>query len=423
MDANSGARDFHMVVFGATGFAGRLVAEYLASNAPPGVAVGLAGRSLDRLESVRAGLPEAAREWPLLVAESSDTESLARLASSTRVLVSTVGPYSGRGLPLVRACAQGGTHYADLAGEMTFLRACIDECDEAAQRSGARIVPTCGVDSVPSDVGVWLLAQQVAAEGEGELTDTTMLVKEFRGGLGGGTVESLLGELRRARETRVARELISGEPYPLTPNRAQEPDVGPQPDLRQRIEYDRGLGEWVGPFVMAGVNTRIVRRSNALLDHAYGRRFRYREVTALGPRREEALRKGLGVLGPGITLSMVTKPLIGPQVERLLRSRLPKPGEGPDEASRRAGAVVMDIHTRTSTGARYVAHVALEGDPGFAATSLLLGQAALCLALDSDRLPDRCGVLTPATAMDGVLVDRLRGAGVRLDVERLPGVL
>jgi short subunit dehydrogenase-like uncharacterized protein len=120
---------------------------------------------------------------------------------------------------------------------------------------------------------------------------------------------------------------------------------------------------------------------------------------------------------------MVTKPLIGPQVERLLRSRLPKPGEGPDEASRRAGAVVMDIHTRTSTGARYVAHVALEGDPGFAATSLLLGQAALCLALDSDRLPDRCGVLTPATAMDGVLVDRLRGAGVRLDVERLPGVL
>lgn len=410
-------RDVDVAVFGATGFVGRLVARYLAEHAPGGVRIALAGRTRAKLEAVRSGLPRAAHDWPLIVADSTDAASLTRLAEASRVVLTTVGPYAMSGLPLVQACAQAGTHYADLSGEITFLRAVIDEWDAPARATGARIVPTCGVDSIPSDLGVWVLAQRVAADGEGTLTDTAAVVTALRGGVGGGTIDSALGQIRAARTDPAARRLLA-DPHALSPHRHAEPDRGREADLT-RVVYDDLAGEYVGPFMMAQINTRVVRRSNALLDHAYGPRFLYREVTALGQRHPQAIAKALATAGPWPLLSLAANQRIGARAEAILRRLLPRPGQGPSEKTQQAGETGFAIHTRTSTGAHYAAIIHIDVDPGFLFTALLISQTGLCLALDNDRLPDRAGVLTPATALDGALTERLRTAGVTLETRRL----
>lgn len=410
-------RDIDIAVFGATGFVGRLVARYLAGNAPEGVRIALAGRTRSKLETLRSGLPPAARDWPLVMADSTDTASLTRLAEASRVILTTVGPYAISGLPLVQACARAGTHYADLTGEITFLRAVIDELDEPARASGARIVPTSGVDSIPSDLGVWDLAQRVAADGEGTLTDTIAVATVFRGGVSGGTVASALGQLRAARTDPSVRRLVA-DPYSLSPDRDAEPDHGREAELTH-IVHDDLASQYVGPFIVAGINTRTVRRSNALLDHAYGPRFRYREVLGLGDSRPRAVAKGLAKAGPAALLGLAGNQHIGAQAEAVLRRLLPEPGQGPSDEAQQAGETGFEIHTRTSTGAHYVEVIHIDGDPGYLATSLLMSQAGLSLALDQDHLPARAGVLTPATALDGALADRLRTAGVTLEARRL----
>jgi short subunit dehydrogenase-like uncharacterized protein len=193
----AGDRDFDVVVFGATGFVGRLVASYLARHAPGGLRIGFAGRSEARLAAVRTAV--AASTWPLVLADSTDAASLARLANAARVVVSTVGPYRRHGLALVEACAKAGTHYADLAGELLFMRESIDRYGAVAAGTGARIVHCCGVDSVPSDLGVLLLHQAAAADGAGDLEDTTLLVKAFKGGFSGGTLATMKLQLEEVR--------------------------------------------------------------------------------------------------------------------------------------------------------------------------------------------------------------------------------
>ena len=401
----SGERELDVVVFGATGFAGRLVAEYLAGHAPGGVRIGLAGRSERRLADVRAGLGAAASDWPLLVADSADPVSLAALAQAARVVVSTVGPYRAQGLALVEACAAAGTDYADLTGEVLFVRDSIDRCNEAAARAGARIVHCCGFDSVPSDLGVLLLHHAARADDAGDLQDTTLVVAALRGGVSGGTLASMMGQQDEVRAS-VERRRVVADPYALSPDRAAEPDPGDDSDSGW-ARYDRGLRMWTGPFVMAGINTRVVRRSNALKGWAYGRRFRYREVTGFGaspaaPVLAGAVSTALKVAEAGLAF--------GPS-RALLGRLLPAPGQGPSEKTRRTGYFRLLLHTRTSAGARYLGTVEAHGDPGYAATSVMLGETALCLALDRDQLPDRAGVLTPATAMGAALAARLRSAG------------
>jgi short subunit dehydrogenase-like uncharacterized protein len=409
----SGDRELDVVVYGATGFAGRLVAGYLAGHAPGGVRVGLAGRSQQRLSDVRAGLGAAAAGWPLLVADSADPVSLAALARAARVVVSTVGPYQAQGLALVQACAGAGTDYADLTGEVLFIRDSIDRCHEVAARSGARIVHCCGFDSVPSDLGVLLLHQAARADDAGDLQDTTLVVTALRGGISGGTLASLMGQQDQVRAS-AARRQIAGDPYALSPDRAAEPGLGREDDL-DRGTYDGDLRMWVGPFPMAGINTRVVRRSNALQDWAYGRQFRYREVTGFGASPAAPL---LAVMtGAGLKAAQAGLEF-GPS-RALLGRLLPAPGQGPGEKTRRTGYFRIQIHTRTSAGVRYLAAVEAQGDPGYAATSVMLGEAALCLALDRDQLPSRAGVLTPATAMGTALASRLRSAGHTLTTRQL----
>ena len=402
--------DHDLVIFGATGFAGGLLAAYLAEHAPPDLRIGLAGRSKTKLEAVRAGLPAAGREWPLLVADSGDADSLAALAGTTRVLVTTVGPYARYGLPVVEACARAGTDYADLTGEVLFVRDAIDRYDAMARESGARIVHSCGYDSVPSDLATLLLHERAAADGAGGLTDVR-LVAYARGGLSGGTIDSmraLVDEVLRDP----ARRRAASDPYALSPDRAAEPATR-QP--RDGIRPNRtASGTWVAPFVMAPYNTRVVRRSNALQGWAYGRSLSYGEVMGCG-RGPRGAATAYGVTGglAAFVPAMTLRP-----TRALLDRVLPAPGSGPREATRAKGFFRMVVDAGTESGARYRAVAAGQGDPGYAATAVMLGQSGLSLALD--ELPDRAGCLTPATAFGDVLVDRLRAAGHTYEVSPRP---
>ena len=396
-------REHDLVVFGATGFVGRLVARRLAEAATD-LRIALAGRSRERVAAVR---DELGVDWPVVVADAADEPALAELARSARVVVSTVGPYARHGLPLVLACAQGGTSYADLTGEALFVRESIDRADTLAHRTGARIVHACGFDSVPSDLGVQMMAGRAAADGAGELTDVLLMVIEARGGFSGGTIDSLRAQVDTVRaDPALARRLA--DPYLLSPDRDAEPDLGPQSDafLARRLDD----GTWIAPFVMAPFNTRIIRRSNALLGHAYGRRLRY----------TEALRTGRSPLAPvvagGVALgsAAIAVGLRTPVIRPLLDKVLPDPGQGPSEKAQQEGSFRLELRATTTSGARYTGIVAAPGDPGCAATSVMIAQAGLSLA--QDERPDRSGVLTPAVALGPALTARLRSAGFTFTV-------
>jgi short subunit dehydrogenase-like uncharacterized protein len=405
-------RELDVVLFGATSFVGRLCAEYLSRAAPAEARIALAGRSPERLQALRATLGGRAADWPLLVADTADGRSVGELVARTRVLATTVGPYRSYGMPALEACATAGTHYADLTGEVLFMREAIDRFDTIAAASGARIVHSCGFDSIPSDLGVQLLHVACTTDGTGELEDTTLVVRTMKGGPSGGTIASLQGELDAARSDREMARLLA-DPYALSPDRAAEPRLGDERDLRG-VRHDADLGRWVGPFVMSSINTRVVRRSNALQGWAYGPRFRYREVMGFGSGPLAAAQAGVFAGGVGALIGGLSVPAVRAMLDRVL----PAPGEGPSERKREHGSFRIEIHTRTSSGARYLCRVAAKGDPGYKATSVMFGESALCLALDAERLPRRAGVLTPATAMGDALVQRLRSAGQTFVVER-----
>jgi short subunit dehydrogenase-like uncharacterized protein len=395
-------RDYDLVVFGASGFVGKLTAGYLGRNAPPGARIALAGRSRSKLLTVRDQLGPAAADWPVIVSDASDTAGLASLAASSRVVATTVGPYMSYGLPLVEACAAAGTHYADLTGEVRFVRESIDRCDGVAQESGARIVHSCGFDSIPSDLGVLALYRGVQAAGAGDLEETRLVLTTIKGGVSGGTLASIMRQLDDMKSDPSVRRLVA-DPYALSPDRAGEPDVGRQRDPIAGIDHDAALNRWLIPFFMASFNTRIVRRSNALQGWAYGRRLRYSESQGFpsglaGLATGVVTTAGLGALAGGL--------MFGP-TRSLLGRVLPAPGAGPSEKVQQRGRFALEIHARTSTGAGYVATVTGRGDPGYAGTAVMLGEAALSLAFDGAALPDAAGVLTPATGLGVALIDRL----------------
>lgn len=410
----SAARELDLTLVGATGFVGRLVAEHLARAASPGLRIALAGRSLRRLATLREGLGEAAAAWPLVVVDVGDAESVRDLAERSRVVVTTVGPYQRHGLPLAAACARAGTDYADLTGEVLFVRELVEHCHEAARASGARLVVSCGFDSVPSDVAVHLLHRRAIADGAGDLADTTMRVRRLAGGLSGGTIDSMRLQLDRARHDRALRRVLA-DPGALSGGSpvAADPDV-------TRPFRDAETGDWDAPFVMAGYNTRLVRRSHALLaaEHGgdgYGRRFRYREVMPTGRGASGRMR----ATGIAAAMSALVAAMATPGLRAVADRLLPSPGEGPSEERRRAGSFLMETTTRAADRRRYRAVVAAQGDPGYAATSVMLGEAGLALAVDGDRCSTEGGVLTPAVALGDVLVERLRRQGFTFDVASL----
>ena len=297
-------REYDVVLFGATGFTGRLVAERLVERAPEGTRIALAGRSLAKLGSVRDELGAAAAHWPLLLADSSNKSTMTTMARSTVAVATTVGPYAKYGLPLVEACAKAGTHYVDLSGEVLFMRASADAYDEIARGTGARIVHACGFDSIPSDLGV-LLLHEVA----GPLAETTLLVKDMRGSFSGGTLASGRVQAEAVAADPEARR-IAADPYALSPDREAEPDLGEDADPGRDADLSSAVHHpelgWIGPFIMGPTNSRVVRRSNALMGFAYSREFRYQEAMWFGEglsarAKATGMTAGLGALGAALS--------------------------------------------------------------------------------------------------------------------------
>ncbi len=408
-------RDLDIVLYGATGSVGKLTARYLARS---GLRVGLAGRSAQRLHAVLQALPDEARDWPSIVADTGEPAALDRLAARTRVIISTLGPYAAHGLPVVAACAAAGTDYVDLAAEVPFVRRSIDAHHAQSVESGARIVHSCGFDSIPSDLTVYALHRMAVADGAGELTDTALVLRaaNYAMGFSRGTVETMF-ELMRAGFGDPETRLMLDDPYSLSPNRAAEPDLGPQPD----VSLHRGeelvpelTGLWTSGYLMSLYNTRCVRRTNALLGWNYGLRFRYMETASMGSSpvapamaaMTNATITGASRLG-GAYLRMFPPGLL----EGLIPQ--PKGGGAP------RGHYRVETYSTTTCGARYVASMAQHGDPGYEATAVLLGESALALACDRDKLPDRRGVLTPASAMGDALLKRLAAVGVTIHTARL----
>lgn len=399
------ARDHDLVLLGATSFVGALTAEHLARSAPAHARIALAGRDRERLAALRDRLPGTAAAWPLLVVDVEDRPALDRVAASTTALVTTVGPYTRHGLPVVDACAAAGTHYADLTGELGFVRTAIDATDAVARATGARLVHACGYDSVPSDLGVHLLHRAATADAAGDLLDVHALATA-RGGVSGGTVASMLGEVESVRTDPRVRALHA-DPFALSPDRAAESDrAQPSPFAGPRVL----AGRWAAPFVMAPFNTKVVRRSNALTGWAYGRDLRYAEHVDAGRGASGAVTALAVTAGTALGAAALALPRARALVERALPA-----GSGPDATTRHDGFFRHRFLARTTGGRTYAARVQATGDPGYAATSVMLGEAALALALDGAALPDRAGSLTPATALGDVLVERLRAQGFRLD--------
>ena len=403
-----GGRALDLVLLGATGFVGRLTAAHLARSAPPGTRIGLAGRSAERLAAVRDGLGEVAASWQLLTTDVTDRAAVDRLAAGTSVLATTVGPYARWGLPVVEACAVRGTHYADLTGETLFVRDSIAAAHATAARSRARILHSCGFDSVPSDLGVALVAELAATDGAGSLGETTLHVRTMRGGLSGGTVDSLRQMLLDVQGRPDRRRLLA-DPEALTGGTVS----GRSRRGHATIARDATSGRWTAPFVMSPYNRQVVLRTDALRDGAYGPAFDYHEVvdTVRGPVGAAAALVLAGVQGAlvGSLANRVTRPV----ADRVL----PDPGEGPSERQRRRGRFGVEVVTTTTSGARYAATVAAPYDPGYEGTAVLFGESALALALDP--LPEAAGVLTPMTGIGTRLADRLRAHEVEVGVKRL----
>ncbi len=394
-------RDFDLVLVGATGFVGRLTAAHLARSAPAATRIALVGRNLDKLKAVQKDLPDAAHHWPLLTVDVTDPGQVGDLATKTAVVATTVGPYAVYGKQLIAACAHAGTHYADLTGEVLFVHDTIDTLHDVARASGARIVHSCGFDSVPSDLGVMLAAAAAKDDDNGRLVDVTLHVRRAKGGFSGGTIDSMRRQVMAMREDPSTRRIVA-DPDALAAERTAY-GKGPGP-----IGKDQATGRWHGPFVMSSYNSRIVRRSWSLTQGDAP--LLYDEVTDTGRGAKGAAIAYAVAAGTGaVVAAMFTKP-----TRAVLDRLLPAPGEGPSKETREAGMFEIEVVAQTTNHTVYVATVAAPFDPGYDGTAIMLGESALALAAREGT--DRAGVLTPATALGSVLVDRLRAHDFTLEV-------
>lgn len=404
------AREFDIIIQGATGFTGTLVAEYLLRQYGVGgnLRWALAGRSEEKLQQVRDELGAAASGLELIIADSFDKDALQMLAARTRVVLTTVGPYALYGSDLVAACVNAGTHYCDLAGEVQWIRKMIDTHHERAEETGARIVHCCGFDSVPMDIGVWFL-QKAAHEKYGVYCDSiSMLVKATKGTASGGTLASMMNLIKESREDRiVARTLI--HPYSLNPEGERN---GPDDRDQTRLIYRDDAKSWTAPFVMAGVNTKVVRRSHALAGYPYSRNFRYDEAVLTGRGISGWLKGALMIAGLGALMFFAS---FTPTRNFLQRYVLSKPGEGPDRELQQSGFFNLSQIGKLPDGTIVRGKITGDQDPGYGSTSKMLSECAVCLA--KDKLDAGGGVWTPAAVMAKPLLERLqRNAGLTFEL-------
>ena len=387
-------KQFDIIVHGATGFTGRLVVEYLLQRFPArsGLRWAIGGRNADKLAAVRneVGAP---KDTPLVVTNSSDPASLQALMAQTRLVLSTVGPYQLYGNELLAACAACGVDYVDLCGEPAWMRKMIDAHEESAKRSGARIVFSCGFDSIPFDLGVLLLQNEMQARFGSTANRVRGRVRRMKGTFSGGTAASLKATLAAAQADPQVLALLRS-PFSLTPG-----FEGPAQPRGNKPLFEEILGVWVAPFMMADINTRNVHRSNFLLNHAWGTDFVY----------DEMLVTGVGEKGEAFAKAVAAD-------TSMLSEGGPQPGEGPSRADREAG--YYDLLFLGEDAAGHQARVAVKGDrdPGYGSTSKMITEAAVCLLQDATDTAG--GIWTPASSMGTRLITRLENnAGLQFAVE------
>ena len=396
-------RDYDIIVWGATGFTGRLVVDYMAEqHANSNLKWAVGGRNPQKLQQMLAG-----RDVAMVTADSGDDASIEALARKTRVVLTTVGPYARYGSSLVAACAKHGTDYCDLTGEVYWMREMITAYQEEARATGARIVHTCGFDSIPSDLGVYFLQKHMLSTHGVPAQQIKYRPRAFSGGFSGGTIDSMIAMMEKAREDKSIRSKLA-DPYVL--NDAERGLDGPD---RLSAYYDEDFDSWVGPFVMGSVNTRVVRRSAELLNGLYGSDFQYNEGVLSG--------KGavgfLGATGTGVGTGVFVGAASVSFTRGLMQKFLPKPGEGPSDDAINNGYYDIELFGKHPTDSNKNVRVRVKGDkdPGYGSTSKMIAESALALA--QDDLPVSGGFWTPASAMGDQLLARLpQCAGVTFEV-------
>ncbi len=386
---------FDIVVYGATGFTGQLVAEYLAAHYKDDKSLNwaMAGRSLDKLTSVREAIGAPA-DTPLIVADASDAASLKAMVAQTRSVITTVGPYQFYGEDLLAACVAAGVDYFDLCGEPVWMRQMIDKYEAAAKASGARIVFSCGYDSVPFELGTFFVQEEARRVFGAPAPRVKGRVRDMRGTLSGGTAASA-----KATFDAVAKDLslvaILNDHFALTPD-----FTGPKQPKGNRAVFEEDLQSWAAPFMMALINTRNVHRSNMLMGFPYGQDFVYDEMVLTGPgEKGEANAKRVMAVNAEKT---------GPNA--------PKPGEGPSKEERENGLFNLLYVAIAPDGRMVRAGVTGDRDPGYGSTSKMISECAICLLRDANDVP--AGFWTPGAAMQHKLIKRLVDhAGLRFEVE------
>ena len=395
---------FDILLWGATGATGRRAAHHLARRCGEcGLHLAIGGRNRQKLEAIRESLPGEGGKIDILVGNSLDPAAMEEAATAARVVVSTVGPFALYGSALVAACADNGTHYCDLTAEPQWMRAMIDAHEARARSTGARIVHSCGHDSIPSDLGVQFLQDNAFARFGQPCKRVATRVTRMKGGFSGGTAASFLNAMR-LRKTDPNFSQISLDPYALCPEGARDGPDGPDRMMPIEVTWDADLEAWTKPYFMGPMNSKVVRRTNAIMDYPYGRGFRYEET-------------GLTRGGFGGWLAAMRSTLLGrlfltamaiPATRGYLqRNVLPKSGEGPSKEVREAGSYEIVLVGEAPDGSVLKARITGQGDPGVRSTTLMLTEAALCLAEDADEITVGGGFWTPAAVMGALLRDRI----------------
>jgi short subunit dehydrogenase-like uncharacterized protein len=398
-------RSYDVVLYGASGFVGRQTVAYFAAHAPPKLRWALAGRNEHKLRAARDAAGPGAAKAGLIVADAGDEAALDALAARAKVVLSTAGPFARYGSALVAACVEHGTHYCDITGETTWVRQMIDAHHDRAARDGTRIVPCCGFDSVPSDIGALLVADAVQRE-TGAPCVRVKACHTIRGGVNGGTLASILN----IADSGALADFQ--DPFLLNPEGSVPDDRTPHADvlsLRKDADFD---GTWLAPFVMALVNTRVVRRSAALLgtEAGYGEGFAYQEFLRTGRGVQGAAMAAGMTLGLGLSAAALQLP----PVRAAARHLLPAPGQGPSEQAMDGGFTRCDLIGENARGESVRGRIEMNGDPGNRATTVFACEAALALAATRRAGSPQGGVLTPASALGLSYARRLAAAGVSI---------
>ena len=408
--------EYDLVIMGATGFTGKLVVEYLIENY--GVeneefTWAIAGRDINKLERLRSSfkyIDSNSNKIPRLVVDSHDTNSLDKMTSISRLVISTVGPYLKFGEALVESCVKNCTHYCDLTGEVPFIRRSIDAFDIKAKKNNCRIVHSCGFDSVPSDIGVLLLQMDSLKRFDKPCDEVNLYVRSIRGGLSGGTIDSMISIFKYMGSNPGHRKLLKS-PFSLNPRESLKNNTW-QPILKS-VKWDDDIQRWLCPFIMAGFNSRIVMRTNAITDYRYGIDFKYSEVSSYKKGLSGFLKAVVMFIGLVlIQISLKVRPLLW----FLRKFFLPSPGEGPSKEIRDNGFFKLDIIGSMDNIKKIRFTVTGEGDPGYSATAKMITESALSILLDQDRIPKVSGVLTPAAGIGVVLAERLNDKGFNFSI-------